>query len=262
MRRTVTLLAIAALLIFAVDAKAFTIDFNSPTYTDGELLGQDTWTGAGAHTGGWEVKNTAGDGYVESVSNPGTKIATFAMTTANTGLANPNPTGIQTLTFDITLNASSGTARIATFDFGRDGSEYTPVGNWDIYESGNVSIRYNTANHPGPVVTHTFSGLLSDGVTAKITFDVDYDNLLVRMSKDNSVISNAVSGNVNGWIPFDDTRGTLQDPDADLNLGGIRLITRGAAGTIALDNIVFPIPEPASLVLLGLGGLVMLKRRG
>lgn len=250
--------AVLVAMICVAPASAFTINFDAPTYADGEVVGQDSWTGS---TGVWSVTDSASDGEVHSVVNTGAiKTISYAITSANTGLPDPNPTGTHWASLDLTLHSSSGTARLATIDFGRDGNNYKPF-TLDIYDNGKVTGSYNTGSYPGPWVGFTFSGLLSDGVTATISAEIDYDNLLVKLYKDGGLISDSVTGAVDGWFPFCDVRG-LQT-SADLHLGSLNLINRNAvAGYVALDNVEFPmIPEPASLVLLSFAGAGLLSRR-
>ncbi|HAU39094.1 MAG TPA: hypothetical protein DCX07_15445 [Phycisphaerales bacterium] len=169
-----------------------------------------------------------------------------------------NVTGTHWGSFDITLNSSSGTGKLFTLDFGRDGNYYKPL-SMDVYQDGKVILNL-IATTQRSFASITWNGFLTDGVKATISMKIDYDNLQILLYKD-GVVQNSGS-----WIPFSDVRGADDnEPDRAINIGYFALQNKGlTAGSVTIDNLALgtgAVPEPATLALLGLGGLGALLRR-
>lgn len=263
---------VAAVLLTVSRAGAVVIDFNAPTYSDAALAtgtnaGQSGWALTVGTAVGFNVSGTATDGAAVSVVNPsGASSSTFGykapildyINDANTGMDVDNVTGTHWGSFDITLNSSSGTGKLFTLDFGRDGNYYKPL-SMDVYQDGKVILNL-IATTQRSFASITWNGFLTDGVKATISMKIDYDNLQILLYKD-GVVQNSGS-----WIPFSDVRGADDnEPDRAINIGYFALQNKGlTAGSVTIDNLALgtgAVPEPATLALLGLGGLGALLRR-
>lgn len=232
------------LVLAASSAGAAVIDFASPTYTDGELVGQDGWT---TNTGTWVVSNGAARSVANVTANTS---AQRSWTAAETGLATA-PTGSTWGQFRVTLNSSSQTGRIATVDFGRAANRR--VIEFDIFGNGTVSFRQNIGNVPNPQTTVTLTNALTVGQSSLFKLHINYDNQTFVLYQDNLALNNG-----NPYV-FSDVR----SPNA---LGSTSLINRGVADTVTVDDIglgtgVTPVPEPAGAALLGAGAPMLVSRR-
>ena len=210
--------------------------FEAPTYVDGELTGQSGW---GSALGGFIVTQSAADGRVRSVVSPGAvKSIPRNLSTANTGVAEPNPTGTYWARCDLTLYSTSGTANLFTLDLLRDVNFYKAV-SFNVYQDGKVILIYNTGNVPAAQVNVSLPGLLTNGVEAVFHFEIDFDNRQCRFYKDYAIID--LPSDPDDWIPFADRRGMFNfEPDDALNLGYNSLINRNlAAGYVVVDNVGF-----------------------
>lgn len=248
--RFAALAAGVALLGGASAAQAtivYATNFNSPTYSDGPIAGQDSWTAiSGIGTNSVAVANTGTNGNVRLT------------TTGEDVRRNFGPaitTGSVYLTATITLSAAQATGDY--FLHLGDGS--ATIFNARIYAKsapGGFVMAMGTGAGAG--VTYG-STVLSFGTTYTILARYD---LVAGLAND----TGALFVNPTDAFGIGDTAyvaaTTIGIDAVTFSSVSLRQGTAANAATLVIDNIdVSIIPTPGAAALLGLGGLMASRRR-
>jgi MYXO-CTERM domain-containing protein len=249
-RLGVPLAALAAVFAGSTLAHAtvlYSTDFNGPTYSDAALVGQDGWLQTGTVvTNPLLVANTGTNGRVT--------LATSGQDVNRPYLPAVTSDSIY-LSADITITAAQATGDY--FLHLSDGGASNFNARMFAKSSG---AGFVMALGTGAGATPTYGATeLAFGTTYHILARYDF---VVGAGNDTGALF------VNPADPFGvgDTAyaaATTQGTDAtSLSAVCIRQGTAASAATVTIDNInVAVVPGPAPLALLGLGGLVALRRR-
>ena len=182
------------------------------------------------------------------------------------------------------VNSSVGPAVRADFDFTQAAA--TVVGSFDGSAAAVNLVPGATATYDG-LLDLNYQALLNAGLdTSNAVLSFDYEgsatlsdggyNGIVIIANTDGTDGNSYNQGANGVyfgsgpisgtasIAFDDLVSIL-DPAVNPNYSALRLLANKDAGStldITIDNIAISVvPEPASLALVGLGGLATLRRR-
>jgi hypothetical protein len=224
----------------------YSTDFNSPTYSDGALLGQDGWLITGTSVvNPLNVANTATNGSV-------------SLTTTGQDANRPFTPSVTSdsvfLSADITISAA-----------GSSGDYFLHLS--DGSTSNFYARIYAKAATGGFVMAMgTSSGAATYG-TDVLLFDTTY-HILARYDFVAGAGNDTGALFVNPVDPFGvgDTAyvaATNAGTDATtISAVNLRQGTASSAPTVVVDNITVSIvPAPSSMALMGLGGLLVARRR-
>ncbi|MEM6820633.1 MAG: PEP-CTERM sorting domain-containing protein [Verrucomicrobiota bacterium] len=233
----VILAALSPLFGFHVSAQ-FVLDFESPTYSDGELVGQDGWTGTSDL---FTVDTSTGNLEADGSSSGASLFVQQRLTASDLGVGDiTNLTGTWEVDYVIsipTLGGGSilGDISLRTGSADSSANNFKTLSNFRLFESGR--IRFDNTNYENAITTTGFNT-----VTLSLNFDTLQSTLLVN--------SSALA-----------TAGFVSDTQGYLDL--VRL-TKNSGVNYLVDSItVSQVPEPSTYALLGLGalGLLILRRR-
>lgn len=246
MRKALASFAIIVLAVTAAQAQTtvYSTDFNSPTYSDGPLIGQDGWAITGTSTvNPINVANTGTNGNVTLTTSGQDVNRTF------TPVANPANASSVELFADITV-ASAGTG-----DYFLHLDDGTTTGFFDrVYcKAGSVAGTFDLGLGTGSGGTIVYGADLNFGTTYSIGAQL---NFVAGATNDTGELF--VNGN-----PYvaATTTGTDATQIAGVNL---RQGSASSAAGVTVDNIsvqVTSIPEPATWALMGIGLLVGVTKR-
>jgi PEP-CTERM motif len=175
-------------------------------------------------------------------------------------------------TLAILAMVASTSLGAATFSFEQDNNSFSGVDGYSATVGVTDGSYSATHSHPGG---WTFGMINSDapshvapmGNNTQMLIDFtrteavdNYSQIFVQIVQDGSADYNSpylslLGGGLTETLAFD--YGTM-NPTAGWSY--IKIGFNGDAGTFNVDNIRF-VPEPASLAMLGLGGLAILRRR-
>lgn len=257
MKRTTTIFLFATALVAAMAANAsativYQTNFNSPTYSDGAIIGQDGWVITGTSTTNpINVANTATDGNVtltttgQDVNRPYTPVATSdkVLLSADINVATAG-------TGDYFLHVSDGSSSLF----------YDRV----FVKSSGAGFVMALGTSSGATPTYG-STVLNFGQTYHIV--AEYDFVTGSTTNDTGALyvnpTDPINGGDNLYVAA-----TTQGTDATtISAVNLRQGTTGSAPGVTVDNIavaVQTVPEPSSLVLAGiacLGCLGAFRRR-
>ncbi len=225
----------------------YSTGFNSPTYTNGGLVAQDGWAAhSGAGTNAIQVTNALTNGIVSLTTSGEDVNHGFAGQTAGTSVY---------LTAEITLSAAQAA-----------GDYFIHMGDGG---GTNLNARVYARSSGGgfQMAMGTGSGTPTYGTTV-LAFGTTY-TILARYDIIAGLANDTGALYINPADPFGvgDTpyvAATTIGTDAT-TLAGVYLrqgTAANAATVSSIDNIsVQVVPAPASLALLGLGGLIAARRR-
>ena len=246
---TMAVATIAIGLAFSGNTNAdivYSTNFNSPTYSDGGLIGQDAWLITGASTTNpINVANTGTNGNVSLVTTGQDVNHLF------TAVAPASLTSIS-VSADMTLTAAQATGDYF-LHLGDGGTTnfYARIYARASTNPGFFQMAMGTSSGAGV----TYGGDLAIGTLFNI--EARYDVVSGLLNDTGALFVNSVS-----YIGAT-TIGTDAINFASVNL---RQGTAGSAASVTLDNIVVTtvaIPEPttAGLGLIGLAGMMVARRR-
>jgi len=234
-------LAAVALTTWTPARAVVIVDFNNPAYSNGSLVAQDGWAG---DTANLNVVNNPTDGWLQ-FTKPAVapdKVATKVLATAET----PDANNKILIKFDVI--AGSGPAGFVGLILFKDSagvelsrSELQPF-----------LIRGRGAGGAGIVTT----GMTVGGVDPTIrTWWISLDSVAKTATYYHDSI--APANLMGGTNPLAWGAGALSE------VKQIQVTTRGTvtAEVGLIDNIGVGVPEPTAIALLGLGGLLMRRRR-
>jgi len=238
MSKKLTTLTIAAMLLTLSWGQALAVEFETENFTT-----NPGWT-LGGGSGGWYNSTArAGDGKEGSLTGPDGAPREYY---ADTDLGG-------TLTESDNIYASgNGYATSDEMHFGH-------------FNTGDLSSGYPTLGleiHGGPSAWAIIDGILSpSGVSApwllnkkfwwKYTYDGSTKTITVDVADNAAYTGNAVQ------IVY-----TNAAADFDINSFGLVVATTNGPRNGNMDNVEYTIvPEPATVAILGLGSLVLLRRR-
>lgn len=220
-------------------AVVYSTDFNAPTYSDGGIIGQDSWLITGSSVvSPISIANSATNGNV-TLANTGqdvNRVFTPAITA-----------GGATLSADITITAANATGDYF-LHLGDGGASnfYARI----YAKAGTAANTFQLAMGTSSGATGLVYGAdLAFATTYRIT--ARYDLVAGTLNDTGAILVNDVQY-VNAL-----TTGTDATSIASVN------IRQGSTGpAVTIDNItVDSIPEPTSLGLIGLGALILGRRR-
>lgn len=147
-------------------------------------------------------------------------------------------TGLQALKFDFPAADGHGIRQSVALDA------------LDVQEEYTISCSVNGTGHPDTIGYQL------------ILFEYDSVNNSWDFHNQGHVF---VGGGSTSWVDLSYTV-TLNDPDADMLWAGIKVSPQGSpkqVGDFVVDDfsLVKVTPEPATMLLFGLGGLILRKRR-
>ena len=253
MKTTTLLTAIVGLAITGAEHAAADFDFESPTYSVGDITGQDAWTDAGNTT---DITATA------PIAGSQSAISTDISPTTSiydrrdiTGLRTwADGTRISTL-FRTDNNGTDG----SFFDFRFD----TTAGYLGTIHVYSHSAFLDVRAHDG-----TIAGSITEGtpyqIVVEFNFTADtYDLILQTVNPANPAIVTGTVGSALG-INFGNSSSAAQaSAGTDLRLRAQNGGAGVAGARILWDNMLIEsqIPEPATLALMAIGGIAFALRR-
>lgn len=237
--------AVLGVLLAAVGAQGFTIDFDAPEYATGSLHDQ------GATATKWYCDG--GGATIQVVTDPqdsGNQIARtqysasptsewcyFVTSSDDLGFALDKENGTADFSLKFRRDAGSGATRNMVLNVGYNNVTDGKLGYFQIYGNGGLQYTYGGGGEwLDEVPTSTWT---------EISGHVDYSTSMVTITQD---------GTNKGSFAF-------RSPKADTGAEWLIYVQNANYGiAVAVDDLTF-VPEPATMSLLTLGGLGMLIRR-
>jgi len=245
------LVLVAALASFATVGSShavtviFSTGFDSPTYADGGLIGQDNWAITGT-----SVVNPIG---VANVATNGTIPLTTNGQDVNHALDTSYTTGSIYFSVDITVSAAQAT-----------GDYFLHFG--DAGTSNFYARTFIKSSGAGYVMAvGTSSGTPTYGTTVlpfntMQTILVRYDFVSGATNDTGALFVNPTTADGSGDTPYVAAT-TVGIDAASISTIRLRQGTAANAPTLVLDNLVVSVPETSSGLLGALGLLGLLRRR-
>lgn len=255
MKKALATLSIIALAATVVQAQStvYSTNFNSPTYSDGAIIGQDGWAITGTSTvNPINVANTATNGNVtlaatgQDVNRPFGSAFTAADTSS------------MWLSFDLTLSAANATGDY--FIHLNDGSTTGFFGR--VYAKAGASGTFDLAlvTGSGTPAAAAYGADLAFGTYHVVA---RYDLNSGAGNDTGALFVNPVNPFGVGDTPYMSAVTVTATDPAGISGANLRQGTTGPAGAV-IDNIVVSaqaIPEPATWMLMGVGLLVGVTKR-
>jgi hypothetical protein len=251
-------LAVAVVAGTAFQASAailYSTGFDSPTYSDGGLAGQDSWAAhSGAGTNAQTVANTATNGNVTlTTSGEDTHRNWVGAVTS----------GSVYLSADITVNSAQTGDYFLTLGDGGSSNFYDRL---YVKSTGAGTFAMALGTAAGTPGAGAYGANLNIGTTYHIV--AEYDMVSGAANDTGAVYVNPtdpIFGDTNASPSFY-VAAVTQGTDASSILGVyMRQGSGSSAPGVTIDNIAVAVPdavpEPASLGVLALGGLALLARR-
>ncbi len=241
-------------------------------FSNGEVVGPLGRIADSSGTGrdGWSLGNTQ----MAQVSNPfGTSIA-MVLTDAADGLAfrapmsavdfgQPDITADQSINWDgdwtaeIILNTSQSGVQAGVMHYNAGGAG----GEWWLRMETNGTLTFLIQDSTNAVISTTSTTVINDGAWRHIAITHDAVNDQMSLYVNGVLEGTASTATLNGEI--------LSGKDDFLRVGSWNVATSrqlvGLVDQVRISNTVLSpdgfVPEPASIMLLGLGGLAVLRRR-
>ena len=245
MKQTSLFLFATAFCVCVAEATTlFTTDFNSPTYSNGGLIGQDSWVLTSSTANPITVANSATDGTVTLVTSG--QDVRRAFTPAQTS-------GSVYMTVEFTVGSAQAT-----------GDYFVHLG--DNTTSNFFARTYIRSSGAGFVMAlGTSSGTVTYGTTV-LNLNTAY-TLLARYDFVPGLLNDTGALFINPSNPLGEgdtayVAATTTGADATtINSVSLRQGTAGNAPGVTIDSITVAIPEPAAGLLGGLGFVALLRRR-
>jgi hypothetical protein len=221
----------------------YSTDFNSPSYSDGALIGQDSWVLTNSTTNPLNVANTAVNGTVTLTTTGQDVRRAFTATSS----------GSVYLKADITV----GSAQSGGDYFINLGDNSATIFNARTY------IRSTAGGFQ--MAVGTSSGAVTYGTTVlslatTYTILVRYDFVAGAGNDTGALFINPTTADGSGDTPY--VAATTIGTDAvSISSISLRQGSSGSAPGLTVDNISVSIPEPASALLGSIGLLGLLRRR-
>lgn len=214
-------------------AQLFTTGFDSPVYSDGNLVGQDGWANHSGSGSFIQVSNTASDGFITLENGSGSR------EDANIDLGDTMEAGdIWSASFDITVSDFSGDAYFAHFK--DDGTGFNGrIFLVDAVDGGD----FNFGISEGSSSEANFASDFTFGTTYRPTVTYNFDTGLSTLTIGSDSISSV---------------------NADIGEDISQFAFRQAGGTLnaTIDNLtVVPEPSAAGILALTAAGFLGLRRR-
>ncbi|MCA0362342.1 MAG: PEP-CTERM sorting domain-containing protein [Armatimonadetes bacterium] len=238
----------AALAVLAVGAQAqvYSTSFEAPTFSVGDLNGQDGWSSTNSGTPTWTISGDRAKTGTQSVkwSDAGVpSTSSFAWRDVSSFATNPVP-GL-TASFSVFIEQNSAASRRFGFDVFYDSSDWTR-----LVIDKNTGIFANTNIGSGTLSQVGTLGTAAAGRWVDISVSINF-------------VTRAVSAKVDGInIAMPSlSAATTQASDIDL-FRGLNNPLSGETGLAYFDDVTYEaVPEPTTMALLALGAVVANRRR-
>jgi hypothetical protein len=239
----------AALAVFAVGAQAqvYSTSFEAPTFSVGDLEGQDGWTTTNTAQPTWTVSTDRAKTGTQSVkwSDAGVTTGTSSFAWRDVSSFATNPVPALNASFSVFIEQNSAASRRFGFDVFYDTGDWTRLvidKNTGVF--ANTNIGSSTLSQVGTL------GTAAAGRWVDISVSIDF-------------VTRAVSAKVDGInIAMPSlSAATTEATDIDLFRGLNNPVT-GDTGLAYFDDVTYQaVPEPATMALLALGAVVANRRR-
>lgn len=245
--RPIAALALSCFVLSEAHAATvlYSTDFNSPTYSDGGMIGQDNWVITGS-----SVVNPV------SVANTGTN---GTVTLATTGQDVRHALASNVTDGSVWLSASITVSSAGTGDYflhlGDNGTSNFFARTYIQASGGGFVLALSTSS--GSPVTYGTTVL---NLNTAYTLLIRYDFVAGTANDTGALFVNPTTEYGTGDTAY--VAATTIGTDAALiSYVNLRQGTNGSASGVTVDNISVFVPEPSSAALGGLGMLMLLRRR-